>query len=105
MALLFPKRIDHVRSKQITNAPDPAAGVVLKLIPARGATRHSWSIIASHLEGIMRKNSSWLLVLSLAVVSWTVAGVAQAPAKEAPKAAKSPSAEVLDAWNDVGGRL
>ena len=55
----------------------------------------------------MRKNSSWLFVLSLAVavVSWTVTAGAQAPAKDAPKAAKSPSAEVLDAWNDVGGRL
>jgi hypothetical protein len=55
----------------------------------------------------MRKNSSWLLaVLAVAVVSSTIVGAAQtAPAKEAPKATKSPSAEVLDAWNDIGGRL
>ncbi len=54
----------------------------------------------------MQKYSSWLVALSLVVASWTVAGVAQTtPAKEAPKAAKSPSAEVLDSWNDIGGRL
>jgi hypothetical protein len=35
-----------------------------------------------------------------------VAGVAQmSPTKEAPKAAKSPSTEVLEAWNDIGRRL
>ena len=56
----------------------------------------------------MLKHSTILLIaiLASAVAALPSAGLAQtASAKEAPKPSKSPSAEVLAAWNDVGGRL
>jgi DinB superfamily len=56
----------------------------------------------------MRKNSFYLLVLALAttVVLSPATGLAQAsPAQAAPKAAKSPSTEVLEAWNEIGRKL
>jgi hypothetical protein len=43
--------------------------------------------------------------LAIAVVVLAVGASSQIAAKEAPKPAKSPSAEVLAAWNDIGGRL
>ena len=50
--------------------------------------------------------TSLIAVLALAVIALPAAGLSQtASAKEAPKAARSPSAEVLAAWNDIGGRL
>jgi hypothetical protein len=56
----------------------------------------------------MRKSLIRLVVLSLtvAIVALPIAAKSQtAPAKDAPKPAKSPSAEVLAAWNDIGRRL
>jgi hypothetical protein len=56
----------------------------------------------------MRKSLIRLVVLSLAVaiVALPITAKSQtAPAKDAPKPAKSPSAEVLAAWNDIGRRL
>ena len=56
----------------------------------------------------MSKNLFLSLVGSLVVafVSLAIPVAAQtAPAKEAPKAARTPSAEVLAAWNDIGRRL
>lgn len=56
----------------------------------------------------MRNNSFSALILAfvLGVISLVIPGTAQTtPAKEAPKAAKSPSAEVLESWNDIGRKL
>jgi len=56
----------------------------------------------------MRNRVIRLVVLSVAVTitALPVTAMSQAtPAQNAPKTAKSPSAEVLDSWNDVGGRL
>lgn len=56
----------------------------------------------------MRKSSIRWIVLSFAVaiLALTTGAISQTAAtKDAPKPAKSPSAEVLTAWNDIGRRL
>ena len=56
----------------------------------------------------MRNNSFSALILAfvLGVLSLVIPGTAQTtPAIEAPKAAKSPSAEVLESWNYIGHKL
>ncbi len=54
----------------------------------------------------MKKSFPLLALLSVALVLLTVPCMAHAASvKETPKAAKSPSAEVLAAWNDIGRRL
>ena len=51
----------------------------------------------------MKINGLWLVVILLATFS--AAPVSAQTAKEAPKATRTPSAEVLAAWNDIGRRL
>ncbi len=47
-----------------------------------------------------------ILLLVVAIAAFPVTALSQAvSAKDAPKPAKSPSAEVLAAWNDIGRRL
>lgn len=49
---------------------------------------------------------SAVMLLAVAIVALPIPTASQAAAaKDAPKAAKSPSAEVLAAWNDIGRRL
>jgi hypothetical protein len=44
--------------------------------------------------------------VAVAIIALPVTAMSQtAPTQDASKTAKSPSAEVLDSWNDVGGRL
>ena len=52
----------------------------------------------------MRNRFIGFFVLALSLVVSTAFSQGT-PAKDAPKSAKSPSAEVLAAWNDIGGRL
>jgi hypothetical protein len=54
----------------------------------------------------MKNRFPLIALLSVALISFTVPNIARAAsAKQTPKAAKSPSAEVLAAWNDIGRRL
>jgi hypothetical protein len=55
----------------------------------------------------MRNSLIHAVIVSFAVaIALPIAAISQAaPAKDTPKPAKSPSAEVLTAWNDIGRRL
>ena len=46
-----------------------------------------------------------LTLVLCSIASISVASMAQTATKEAPKAAKSPSAEILEAWNYTGNKL